>query len=98
VLTSWFYLAVGALYIYLLVGGNARAPEKRALRVPFTWYVVPIFLEAGIGLVRAGNVRSPRDLVLTDYWAAVLEWGAIGVSLILLGNALFGERRAARES
>jgi len=82
--TTWFYLAVGALFFYLLMGKSNLISDKSKLKKPILWYLAAAFVEAGFTLFRAINVSHPMDRGLTEIWASGIQWLVVGISLLLL--------------
>ena len=79
---NWFLVAYLIILAYLTV-------QKR---IPFggswSWLGVVAISHFVFALIRAGNARNPRDIVLVEIWASGFEWLFLGISIICLARAL----------
>jgi hypothetical protein len=84
---TWLLIAYLLVLVYFTVnpGKRGRPGSFRLAWLLFAGIPLSHFFFA---LVRAGNMRDPRDLALTEVWADGVAWLLLGLSLIFLINAI----------
>jgi hypothetical protein len=82
---TWIFVAYGAL-LFGLAFDRKRIVQESLFRAAWILYSCIPFTHAFFTLFRAGG--SPRKLVLVEIWANGFAWLFLGISLLVLLNAL----------
>jgi len=84
---TWIFVVYGAL-LFVLAFDRKRIVQESLFRVAWILYSCIPFTHAFFTLFRAGCSGSPRKLVLVEIWTNGFAWLFLGISLLILLNAL----------
>ena len=84
---TWLLIAYTLVLVYLAANPNKIADKEvfRSAWICFAAIPVSNFVST---LFRAGNIRSTHKLALVEVWASGVSWLILGISLLMLINAL----------
>ena len=94
---TWIFVLYAVL-LFALVFERKRVVNESLFRIAWILYACVPFSQAFFTLFRAGCSGSPQKLVLVEIWATGFAWLFLGISSIVLLNALIpGSPAANRE-
>ena len=84
---TWLLIVYLLVLVYLTVK-PVRPGRPGSFRLAWLFFAGIPLSHFFFALVRAGNMRDPRDLALTEVWSDGVAWLLLGLSLIFLTNAI----------
>ena len=84
---TWLLIAY-VLGLFYFAANPKKISNTGLFRAAWIWLgLIPVnhFI---FTLFRAGNIRSTRDLALVEVWSNGISWLLLGISLLILINAL----------
>ena len=84
---TWL-LAAYALGLLYFAANPKRIANTGLFRAAWIWFALIPINHFVFTLFRAGNIRSTRDLALVEVWSSGISWLLLGISLLILINAL----------
>jgi hypothetical protein len=84
---NWI-IATYLLALVYLSTHQERLPKRVSLHGAWFWFSLMPIGQFVFSLLRAANIRDPRDLALVEIWADGVGWLLLGISLLSLTGSI----------